>query len=337
MSSNKNKNKTKKINDSDSDSDASIDENESNETSVDVGLIDDYDPEDLDQEELNLTRVLVKSPFFPSKVGGKPAWLDHSNLPLSVGAIGLLTNNDENNNKNNRIVLQCDSCKSQLIFLLQIYAPIASNDKQFNQIEDLDKTFHRVLYVFICNNFECKNKTAKVLRSQLSRESEFFSYDAPPTLDDGEQDLNLSIKHLHSFYRGLNEKNNLMLCSICGLLSTKKCSKCNFAYYCCQSHQLYDWTKLNHKTLCQKYGPNVTDLDEKITNWINDEISNEKNPKDAKYEFIFPEYEIIIEPETLDYKKKKKKLDKDFKYDEKSMFFNLIITRNKNKIFLFIY
>lgn len=305
-------------NESDTDSDNSIEENEANETSVDVGLIDDFDDsEELSSDELALSRLMLKSPFFPSKVGGKPAWLDHTNLPLPAGTpLPPSPPSDTNNNKSDCIVLQCSSCKSQLVFLLQIYAPLASNDKYLDQVEDSEKAFHRVLYVFLCNNFECGNKNFKVLRSQLSRKCDYFSYDSPPTLENGDQDLVLSKSHLLSFYRALNDMNSLNLCPVCGFRSTKKCSKCNFSFYCSQAHQLHDWTKLNHKSFCANYGPDVKDADEKIKNWINDEISDAKCKVASSAEFSFPEYEIIIEPETLDFKKSSKK---DFKYDEKKI------------------
>jgi len=117
------------LNESDSDSDVSISEGE---TAIDVGLIDDVEDEELTQDELKLSRLLMRSPFFPSKVGGKPAWLDYSNVPLAVGSTPSSdVSNDSNNNSKQPIVLQCDNCKSQLVFLLQIYAPISSKRRVF--------------------------------------------------------------------------------------------------------------------------------------------------------------------------------------------------------------
>ena len=56
---------------SESDSEDSMDEGDS-ETSVDVGLID-TEVDNLTLEERRLSRILLKAPFFPNKVGGKPA------------------------------------------------------------------------------------------------------------------------------------------------------------------------------------------------------------------------------------------------------------------------
>ena len=52
--------------------------------------------------------------FFPSKVGGKPAWLNPEKLPTEES-------------------VQCSNCKTPMVFLLQVYAP---ND-------DVANSFHR--------------------------------------------------------------------------------------------------------------------------------------------------------------------------------------------------
>lgn len=99
----------------------------------------------------------LESRFFPSKVGGKPAWLDLKNIP----------NADD---------LACDYCHDPCIFLCQIYAPI----------EDYPNTFHRTIYVFICKKIDCcrlnQNGNLKVFRSQLSRSNIFYPSE-PPTED----------------------------------------------------------------------------------------------------------------------------------------------------------
>jgi hypothetical protein len=299
----------------DSDSDLSLHEEDFQDTNVDVGLID-LDLEDMTPEELKLYRIQMRSPFFVSKVGGKPAWLDYSNVPLSVGTAPLPEDEKP------RLELKCDSCKSQLHFLLQIYAPISDSDKFRDRIEDMDAVFHRVLYVFLCSSSSCNVRTFKVLRSQLNRENEFFSYDAPPTTDmpdDNNNDqLMLARGHLKSFYKGLYEKKRLNLCSVCGLVSSKKCAKCAFTYYCCQPHQLYDWTTLNHKSLCNRYAKNesgVLDVDEMLGNWVDDENSEQKYSNKSS-EHLFAEHEIMIEPESIDFSKIKK--EKEIKYDERS-------------------
>ena len=306
--SNKSKSSKKVENDSDSDSDMSLN-GDTNESFVDVGFIEDDNVEDLTADDLKLDRIILRSPFFTSKIGGKPAWLDYKNLPLAVGAGSI---SDINNNKK-PIYLKCEKCESQLVFLLQIYAPINSNDKFIKEIENVDDVFHRVLYVFLCANIECNSsRTFKVLRSQLNRKNEFYEFDAPPEMSDSEADLKLSSTHLHKFYKNLHDKNMLNLCSVCGLACTNKCSKCSFSFFCCRNHQVYDWTQMNHKVFCAKYAGSIAsgNVDELIQNWLNDENSNEKYPpqqKETKPNSIhfFPEHEIVIEPEELEFIKQK--------------------------------
>jgi pre-rRNA-processing protein TSR4 len=78
--------------------------------------------------------------FFPSKVGGKPAWLDPSSLPNII----------------------CDSCKKPMTFLLQLYAPDA----------EVEQAFHRSIMVFTCLSCRC---FLKAFRVQLSLDNPFYS------------------------------------------------------------------------------------------------------------------------------------------------------------------
>ncbi|XP_039604204.1 programmed cell death protein 2 isoform X1 [Polypterus senegalus] len=160
---------------------------------------------------------LVQSCQFPSKVGGKPAWLSMSDLP----------NPDD---------LLCNKCRQPVVFLLQIYAPF--NGKPF--------TFHRSLFVFICKNPQCyavnDNRCFKVFRSQLARKNDFYPYDPP--------------KNNKSDGRNTDEKEtmqsyNIKLCSVCGCLAPKSCSQCHMARYCSREHQLIHW-KAGHKQQCSK-------------------------------------------------------------------------------------
>lgn len=105
----------------------------------------------------------LSSLFFPSKVGGKPAWLSPCGVPL-----------DE---------LRCNICERPFTFLLQVYAPGPSEESQ---------AFHRSLFIFMCPNASCHNKfntqstkshtghskpiiPFRVLRCQLARENSFYS------------------------------------------------------------------------------------------------------------------------------------------------------------------
>ena len=143
--------------DSDSDSDLSLCEEHFKQSSIDVGLIY-LDAEYLSTQELRLYRMQMQSPFFPSKVGGKPAWLAHRNVPRSVDTVDA----DDDDVSSSSIELKCDSCQAQLLFLLQIYAPISGSDKFMDRVEDLEATFHRTLYLFLCSNPACNMRTFKV-------------------------------------------------------------------------------------------------------------------------------------------------------------------------------
>ncbi|XP_076752195.1 zinc finger protein RP-8 [Xylocopa sonorina] len=153
---------------------------------------------------------LLESRFFPSKVGGKPAWLDLKNIPGEKD-------------------LQCDYCKEPCIFLCQIYAPY----------EDSEDAFHRTIFVFICKKAECsklnENGNFKVFRSQLPRTNEFFPSEPPIEQSDWRTDISVD--------------RWVKTCYICGLLAPNHCSKCKSINYCCRAHQIYDW-KHGHKETC---------------------------------------------------------------------------------------
>ena len=103
---------------------------------------------------------LLGSRFFHSKLGGRPSWLNLSQLPQTED-------------------LTCQNCENPLVFLLQIYAPLDANPK----------SFHRVIFVFMCVNAGChqglSTKPFVVLRCQLGRQNEFFPYE-PPMEFEGE-------------------------------------------------------------------------------------------------------------------------------------------------------
>lgn len=98
----------------------------------------------------------LSSRFFPSKVGGKPAWLDLENIPEPTE-------------------LTCLKCNIPLVFLCQLYAPIDEPDFH-------GTCFHRTLFVFYCN--ECKDeRTFVTFRSQLRKNNDYYS-DVPAEPND---------------------------------------------------------------------------------------------------------------------------------------------------------
>ena len=120
--------------------------------SIDLGFAEECEP------------WRLESRFFPSKIGGKPAWLNLKNIPDAKQ-------------------LACDYCGEPCIFLCQVYAPY----------EEDSKAFHRILYLFVCKNPECCkencNGNVKVLRSQLERENEFYPPDPPVEEENWRSDI----------------------------------------------------------------------------------------------------------------------------------------------------
>ncbi|KAM4596191.1 programmed cell death protein 2 [Fundulus diaphanus] len=183
----------------------------------------------------------LRSSQFPSKVGGKPAWLSQRGLP---------SHSD----------LECEKCGLPMVFLLQVYAPISGQDR----------SFHRTLFLFCCKTPECyshnDSRCMKVFRSQLSRKNEFYSYDPPPdgeTPNASEEDSSLL------------SVSGVKLCWVCGCPGNKACSRCHTVTYCGRHHQTVHW-KHSHKKEC---------------------LSTEAPAAAAAAAFLFPESELVTEPE----------------------------------------
>eukprot|EP00794_Sanderia_malayensis_P020589 gene20589-22620_t len=201
---------------------------------VDLGFVEDIES------------YKLASLFFPSKVGGKPAWLALKGIPNC---------ND----------LQCSNCGNLVKFLLQIYAPR----------DDIDECFHRMLYVFCCDNVNCCKKNDrtpfKIFRSQLARKNQFYDYEPSPA-DMKEIDVSQTLV--------LQREKWGNLCQVCGYPSSMQCSACKAVFYCSKDHQKLDW-KEGHKSGCGVL---------------------KQNPKDQKFfarsSWNFPEFELVTESET---------------------------------------
>ncbi|XP_063047582.1 programmed cell death protein 2 isoform X2 [Engraulis encrasicolus] len=182
----------------------------------------------------------LRSSQFPSKVGGRPAWLSQSDLP----ALSDLT---------------CPKCQLPTAFLLQVYAPITSHES----------SFHRTLFIFCCKTPTCHSRndwqSFKVFRSQLSRKNDFYSYDPPLDEKTDEDSIDTQLK------------SGIKLCRVCGCPGQKACSRCHAVTYCSKEHQVIDW-KDNHKKECGK--PSTT----------------------CASPFLFPEFELVTEPEEIEEK-----------------------------------
>mmetsp|Transcript_22886 Transcript_22886/g.53563 ORF Transcript_22886/g.53563 Transcript_22886/m.53563 type:complete len:416 (+) Transcript_22886:43-1290(+) len=92
-------------------------------------------------------RHLFTRHFFPSKVGGRAAWLIPKGIPSRAEGG----------------CLQCCKCGSPLRFLLQVYA---------SRGDELAEAFHRTVYVFVCTS--CQPNEVRVFRAQLPQANEFY-------------------------------------------------------------------------------------------------------------------------------------------------------------------
>ncbi|XP_033847630.1 programmed cell death protein 2 [Periophthalmus magnuspinnatus] len=183
------------------------------------------------------------SPQFPSKVGGKPAWLGQKGVPCLSQ-------------------LECEICHLPMVFLLQVYAPLSGQDQ----------CFHRTLFLFCCKTPECyshnDSRCMKVFRSQMPRKNEFYSYEPPPEDEPPSEP-----------YKGHNVLpiSGVKLCWICGCPGTKACSRCHSVTYCGKHHQTIHW-KHSHKREC----------------------GSQESSSVSTSPFLFPEFELVTEPENLE-------------------------------------
>jgi len=182
-------------------------------TGVDLGFFE----RDFDQWE-------TQSRQFPSKIGGKPAWLDLAKLPSPKE-------------------MQCLNCSSPLSFLLQVYSPDNNSDT----------AFHRSLFVFICTTSSCweqgKESPVVVLRSQLGRSNQYYPWDPPEERDGWREDIKAEAYG--------------KLCAVCGCRADKSCAQCKKVHYCSGKCQRAHW-KAGHKLNCKSGGntelPGVSSL-----------------------------------------------------------------------------
>eukprot|EP00117_Sycon_ciliatum_P026031 scpid79696/ scgid5369/ Programmed cell death protein 2; Zinc finger protein Rp-8 len=203
----------------------------------------------------------LKSKYFPSKMGGKPAWLSPLELPSTKD-------------------LTCPICKKPFVFLLQAYAPL----------EDQEECFHRTVFVFICRNGECysdrSNRPFAVLRSQLPRKNNFYSFE-PCKLDAGSKG-EATFEELVS----ADDSQRTPLCTLCGCTGRLWCSRCRGPRYCGKDHQVMHW-KHGHKAECQP-APKDSDAKAPLTTAKWSRVM----AADAAKSILLPEMELVIESEV---------------------------------------
>ncbi|KAJ2706356.1 hypothetical protein FB645_001628 [Coemansia sp. IMI 203386] len=158
--------------------------------------------------------------LFPSKIGGKPRWLDPRN-PLDVDQA------------------QCDECSKPMTLLMQLYAPE----------DEPESAFHRMLYVFMCRNGSCHRFSAsrcmRVFRSQMAEDNEVYLEKEEVNEDN---DVVWALK---------KQVQKAAVCVVCGLAGSKACSKCRKRTYCSREHQLADWES-GHRSQCGSAGAKPT-------------------------------------------------------------------------------
>ncbi|XP_065082188.1 programmed cell death protein 2 [Ochlerotatus camptorhynchus] len=131
-------------------------------------------------------------------------------------------------------------------------------------LEEQERCFHRMLFLFVCLKATCyqpnQNKNIKVLRSQLPRRNDFYDFD-PPNENEPSEAI----------------PSPVPLCAVCGCRGPQLCSKCKKMNYCGVVHQRIDW-KQGHKAACGTTGE-ITRSDSDI---------------------LFPQFEIVMEPEEIE-------------------------------------
>eukprot|EP01033_Poteriospumella_lacustris_P018085 gene18085-12974_t len=158
--------------------------------------------------------------------------------------------------------LQCPTCNEAMNFLLEVYSPL-----------DTDIAFHRAVYVFCCRNAECVKTTRgfKCLRVQLPKVNPLYPTDPTQPADHA-----VSPKSIEDH-----------LCALCGCRGKSLCSRCRNVRYCSKAHQKQHW-KI-HKAHCSAEASSSTTA------------KNDVRSLDASQRgYLFPEYEIVVDPEDVD-------------------------------------
>ncbi|XP_076011492.1 programmed cell death protein 2 isoform X2 [Genypterus blacodes] len=146
-----------------------------------------------------------------------------------------------------------------MAFLLQVYGPISGQDR----------SFHRTLFLFCCKTPECytsnDSRCIKVFRSQLPRRNDFYAFDPPP---EDEPPSEADVHH------SVLPRSGVKLCWVCGCPGNKACSRCHTVTYCGKHHQTLHWKHTHKKECCSQDASIIT-----------------VSP------FLFPESELVTEPE----------------------------------------
>jgi len=157
--------------------------------------VDDEEDEDEDEEEdvqelvgyledppSDAERMLLTRHFFPSKVGGRPAWLIPENLPETA----------------------CKRCGAHLRFLMQVNASQGSRK---------ETCFHRTIHLLVCTN--CQPNEVRAFRAQLPRKNDYYSAEKPDREAIVESPADPELEALCCPHCGLPWSDAPQLCSDC--------------------------------------------------------------------------------------------------------------------------
>jgi pre-rRNA-processing protein TSR4 len=254
------------------------------ETNVDLGYCEPLNTDILKR----LTRG-----YFPSKVGGVPAWLIPERLPSPNQ-------------------FKCIRCGEWMTFLCQLYAPIRRSENS--------NAFHRTLYFFICQSLNClkseneifKSPYITCLRSQLPLYNDYYPSNPPPksTPTTPTPSNPSSLTSLTTDFYEQPTFPNVYLCTICGIPALSTCAACGIARYCSKEHQTAHW-KSEHKLTCtrQKSTVSTTSFEENISTLslnsksqidLYNPLEVSEPTRTLRQSLLFPVYSIVIEAEELD-------------------------------------
>ena len=231
----------------------------------------------------------LASTSFPSKVGGKPLWLDPVLLPPPE-----------------RLV--CGECLQPCVLLLQIYAPLS----------DDPSCYHRNVYVFMCRSSTChkrgSSKPFRVFRCSLPRVNDYYKEEEEDEEkdddDDGLGETSSGARNAHCLISSAGNNSSTVAvsttcrtdhtpttitkghaptttlvpptCLVCGCLGPMHCGRCKVVHYCSRHHQKWDW-KAGHKLLC------------------DDLAKGERKVEEVGYQpgggLLLPVFEIVTETE----------------------------------------
>lgn len=222
---------------------------------MELGFVEEADPKEL------------TSPFFPSKVGGKPAWLDLSRVP-SVET------------------LSCSKCGKPLIHLLQIQSSSSSGDQEH----------HRTFFLFLCPDSKChspgdassfmalrceKKSVSESHNTSDNKEAHLISTNSS-ACDNRSPLSSVTNSGASSLVRKESDVTLTPLCIVCGGQGHKHCGRCKCTHYCSRDHQLHDW-KAGHKKVCPEL--------------VQGQCCLETLEYDPSVGVVLPELEIVTEPE----------------------------------------